>query len=95
MRALRWARFLPSIPLITRQRASKNWKRAQLNFSAMRTANASVPNRALSVIPEMTSRDQVCRPKGEHTLKGPAQTQFIGLELGDRQTPVEKRALSL
>ena len=36
----------------------------------MSPANASVPNRAPSVIPEVTSRDQVCRPKGEHTLNG-------------------------
>ena len=32
-----------------------------------------------------------CPPQGEHTFKGPAQTQVIGLELGSGETSVEKK----
>ena len=42
----------------------------------------------------MTSRAQGCPLKGEHTLKGPAQTQVIALVLGSRETSVYKKSKS-
>ena len=47
----------------------------------------------MEFIPEDNLKGPGVRPKGEHTLKGSAQTQVIGLELGSWETPVRRESV--